>query len=191
MAYKDISGPDGKPDGKVDDNDRTYLGSSIPRFNYGLNFSANYMGFDFTVFAQGSAKFLINSRLYRDLHHSHGSLNYSVDMLNRWTPANTNTTTPRLSDLDANNDVDSNRPGWLQDGTYLRISNVMIGYTLPVNLVKGLTRARVYVSGQNIYSFQKYYGYNPDFTSGVFNPGFNFGSYPKPRTIMIGVQLSL
>ena len=189
VMYKDISGPEGKSDGIVNDYDRTYLGSGIPKYYYGLSFSANYKGVDASIFAQGSAKFLINSRMYRDLHHSHGSQNYSVDMLDRWTPEHTNTTTPRLSDLDVNNDVDSNRPGWLQDGTYLRIANITLGYTLPADLIKGLTKARIYVAGQNLYTFQKYYGYNPDFSSGVLNPGFDFGSYPRPRTIMVGVQL--
>jgi hypothetical protein len=190
VKYKDISGPNGKPDGVVDEAyDRVRLGSSIPKLNYGFSFSAAYKKFDLAIFASGSAKFLINSRLYRDLHHSAGALNYSVDMLNRWTPTNTNTTIPRLNDDDVNNFKDSNRPGWLQDGSYLRINTVSIGYTLPENLIKGLARSRFYATVQNLYTFQKYTGYNPDFTSGVFNPGFDFGSYPKPRTFMLGVQL--
>lgn len=190
VKYKDISGPDGKPDGVVNEAfDRVYLGSGIPRYNYGFSFSAAYRKIDFSVFASGSGKFLINSRMYRDLHHSAGALNYSVDMLNRWTPTNTNTDIPRLNDADVNNFKDSNRPGWLQDGTYLRINTVSIGYTLPSNVIRGLTSSRIYATVQNLYSFQKYKGYNPDFTSGVFNPGFDFGSYPKPRTFMIGIQL--
>jgi TonB-linked SusC/RagA family outer membrane protein len=191
IKYKDISGPDGKPDGKVDENDRIFLGSGIPKFNYGFSFSAAYKNFDFSVFASGSAKFLINSRMYRDLHHSGGALNYSVDMLNRWTPTNTNTDIPRLSDNNgANNNVDSDRPGWLQNGSYLRINTVSIGYTLPTDIIKGLAKSRIYFTVQNLYTFQKYQGYNPDFTSGVLNPGFDFGSYPKPRTVMLGVQLT-
>ncbi len=191
VKYKDISGSEGKPDGKVDENDRTFLGSGIPKFNYGLSISAGYKNFDFSIFASGSAKFLINSRMYRDLHHSAGALNYSVDMLNRWTPSNTNTDIPRLSDNNgANNNVDSDRPGWLQNGTYLRINTVSVGYTFPENIIKGLTKSRIYFTVQNLYSFQKYQGYNPDFTSGTLNPGFDFGSYPKPRTVMLGVQLT-
>lgn len=190
VKYKDISGPNGKPDGKVDEaNDRTYLGSGIPKFNYGFSFSAGYKRFDLSIFASGSAKFLINSRMYRDLHHSSGALNYSTDMLNRWTPTHTNTDIPRLNDDDVNNFKDSNRPGWLQSGTYLRINTISLGYTLKENLIKGITNARVYATVQNLYSFQGYKGYNPDFTSGVLNPGFDFGSYPKPRTMMIGVQV--
>lgn len=190
VKYKDISGPNGKPDGVVDEAyDRVSLGSGIPKFNYGFSFSAAYKKIDLAIFASGSAKFLINSRMYRDLHHSAGALNYSTEMLNRWTPSNTNTNIPRLNDDDVNNFKDSNRPGWLQNGTYLRINTVSVGYTFRENIIKGLASARVYATVQNLYSFQKYQGYNPDFTSGVLNPGFDFGSYPKPRTIMLGVQI--
>jgi TonB-linked SusC/RagA family outer membrane protein len=189
VKYADVSGPQGKPDGVVNEAfDRVFLGSGIPKYHYGFSFSAAYKKFDFSLFASGSAKFLINSRMYRDLHHSAGSLNYSVDMLNRWTPSNTNTNIPRLNDADVNNFKDSNRPGWLQNGTYLRINTISVGYT-PGNIIKGLTSSRIYVTVQNLYSFQKYEGYNPDFTSGVFNPGFDFGSYPKPRIILVGIQL--
>ncbi len=189
IKYKDISGPNGKPDGVINDAyDRVYLGSGIPRYNYGFSFSAGYKNFDFTIFASGSAKFLINSRLYRDLMHSGGSANYLKDMLNRWTPANTNTTVPRLISTDVNNFRNSDRPGWLQDGSYLRLNTISVGYNLPTNLIKGVLKSRAYVTVQNLYSFQGYRGYNPDFTATVFNPGFDFGSYPKPRTFLFGVQ---
>jgi hypothetical protein len=110
-------------------------------------------------------------------------------MLNRWTPTNTRTDIPRLNDDDVNNSKDSNRPGWLQNGTYLRINTVSLGYTLRDGLIKGVSNARVYVTAQNLYSFQGYQGYNPDFTAGTLNPGFDFGSYPKPRTLLVGVQV--
>jgi hypothetical protein len=190
VKYKDISGPDGKPDGFVDERyDRVYLGSGIPKFHYGFNFAAQYKQFDFTLFASGSGKFKINSRFYRDLMHSGGASNYSTDILDRWTPTNTNTDIPRLNSADVNNFRDSDRPGWLQDGTYLRINTLSLGYVLPTNMVKGLNRARVYLSVQNLYTFQSFKGYNPDFTAGVLTNGFDFGSYPKPRTIMLGAQL--
>ena len=190
VKYKDISGPNGRPDGVISEAyDRVYLGSGIPKYHYGFNFSATYQQFDFSLFASGSADFLINSRFYRDLMHSGGSANYHTDILDRWTPTNTSTDIPRLNSADVNNFRDSDRPGWLQDGSYLRINTLSVGYTLPANLIKGLIRSRIYVTAQNLYTFQSYKGYNPDFTSGVFNPGFDFGSYPKPRTIMIAIQV--
>lgn len=190
IRFKDISGPTGKPDNVIDDYDREVLGSAIPKYHYGFNFTAGYKGFDFSLFVSGSAKFLINARLYRDLMHTGGSTNYHEDMLNRWTPTNTNTTIPRLNELDPNNNNrNSNRPGWLQNGTYLRLNTLALGYNFATGIIKGVSKLRVYVTAQNLYTFQAYKGYNPDFTSGVFNPGFDDGSYPKPRTIMAGVQV--
>ena len=174
----------------IDAKDRTYLGSAIPKFTYGFNFNANYKRFDFTLFASGSAKFKIHSRLYSDLMHSGGRQNYHEDMLNRWTTTNTSTNIPRVIDNDPNdNGRYSDREGWLQDGTFLRINTLSLGYTLPKNLVKGVSTTRVNITGQNVYTFQKYKGYNPDFSSGVWEPGWDNGSFPRPRTIMLGVQL--
>ena len=190
IKFADISGPQGKPDGVIDSYDRTFLGSAIPKYNFGFSYTAGYKSFDLSVFASGSAKFLINGRLYRSLMHTGGSANYLTDMLNRWTPTNTATDIPRLNVDDPNNNGrDSNRPGWLQDGTYVRINTVSLGYNFRPDILKGISKIRVYVTVQNLYTFQKYKGYNPDFTSGVFNPGFDNGSYPKPRTIMGGVQV--
>lgn len=191
IKFKDISGPKGEPDNIIDDYDRAVLGSAIPKYNYGLTFSAGYKNFDFSLFASGSAKYLIDARLYRDLMHTGGSANYRTDMLDRWTPTHTNTDIPRLQVNDPNNNGrDSNRPGWLQDGTYLRINTISVGYNFPSNLIKGISKIRVYVTTQNLYTFQKYKGYNPDFTSDVFSPGYDNGSYPKPRTILGGVQVN-
>lgn len=120
------------------------------------------------------------------------ALNSHEDILNRWTPTNTNTDIPRVITNDPNgNGRDSNRPGWLEKGDYLRINTISLGYTIPVNMFAGTIQSpRVYATVQNAYTFQKYKGFNPDFTSGVFNPGYDGGSYPKPRTFMLGVQLS-
>jgi hypothetical protein len=95
-----------------------------------------------------------------------------------------------LNFLDANNFYDSNRPGWLKDGSYLRINTFSVGYLLPGNLIRGVSRFRVFLTGQNLYTFQKYKGFNPDFTAGTLSPGFDFGSYPRPRSLMGGVQLT-
>lgn len=185
---------DGIPDaadGIINADDRIYLGSGIPSLNYGLNFTANYKNFDFTIFASGASGYQINSRLYRTLMHTTDYINWHQDILDRWTPGNTNTDIPRVvADDPNNNGRDSNRPGWLQDGKHLRINTVSLGYNLPTGVINALQSARVYVTCQNLYTFQAYKGYNPDFTSGVFEPGFDNGSYPRPRTYMLGVQVS-
>jgi TonB-linked SusC/RagA family outer membrane protein len=185
IKFKDLDG-----NGIIDANDRTYLGSSIPKLNYGLNITAAYKGVDLSIFASGSSGFLINSRMYRDLMLTTDYINRSTEILGRWTPTNTNTDIPRVVANDPNqNQRDSDRKGWLQNGRYLRINTVSLGYTFKKGLIKGISNLRIYTTAQNLYSFQGYKGFNPDFTSGVFNPGFDAGSFPKPRTLLAGVQV--
>ncbi|MEQ9441429.1 MAG: TonB-dependent receptor [Cyclobacteriaceae bacterium] len=192
---------DGVPDatdGVINDADRVYLGSAIPSLTYGLNFSANYKNFDFTLFASGASGYLINSRLYRTLMHTTDYINWHEDILDRWTPENPNTGIPRVVIDDPNgNGRNSDRPGWLQSGAHLRLNTLSLGYNLPSGIVNALQAARVYLTVQNLYSFQAYKGYNPDFNNvnvvgdqAPFSPGFDEGSYPRPRTYMLGVQLS-
>ncbi|UII27129.1 TonB-dependent receptor [Fulvivirga maritima] len=180
------------PDGRIDQADRVFLGSAIPSLNYGLNLTVGYKNFDLTVFTSGASGFKINSRMYRDLMLTTDYINRHEDILDRWTPENTDADYPRVINGDPNiNQRNSDRKGYLQDGKYLRINTVSIGYNLPDGVIKGITSARVYFTAQNLYTFQAYKGYNPDFTAEVFSPGFDFGSFPKPRTLMLGVQLSL
>ncbi len=204
LIFRDINGVDengeltGMPDGIIDANDRTYLGSAIPDLYYGFNFYASYKNFDFTVFASGATGYQINSRLYRDLLHTQSYINYHEDALNRWTPDNPSNLYPRLVAGDPNQNArDSNREGWLQDGTHLRINTLSLGYTLPVGIVEQLSKFRVYATIQNLYSFQSYKGFNPDFISrdlqnnpSIFEPGFDFGSFPKPRVYLLGVEVT-
>lgn len=187
VKFADING-----DGVINADDRTFLGSAIPSVTYGLNFTAQYKNFDLTMFASGAAGYYINSRLYRSLMLSTGYINGHQDILDRWTPQNTDTNIPRVVANDPNNNArDSNRPGWLQKGDHLRINTLSLGYSLPEGLfTDALNSARVYATVQNLYTFQYYDGFNPDFNSGVFEPGFDNGTYPKPRTFMLGVNLS-
>lgn len=191
IRFKDISGPDGVPDGLITSDDRTTLGSAIPTITFGLNFSANYKNWDFSLFVNGAAGFLINDHIYRTTMHTSEGLNWHEDILDYWRPNNTNTTVPRVVDTDPNeNDRDSDRPGWLQKGNYLKFNNFTVGYTLPNSWVGSVfSKARIYATAQNFYMLAKYKGYNPDFSGAVTSPGFNFGSYPTPRTFLFGVNL--
>ena len=187
VIFRDLNG-----DNVINAEDRTTLGSALPSVTYGLNFTANYKNFDFTLFASGAAGFYINSRLYRTLMWSTDYVNSHTDISNRWTPENTNTNIPRVVANDPNGNArDSDRPGWLQKGDYLRLNTISFGYTIPSETFNDvLSSSRVYATVQNLHTFQRYKGYNPDFNSGVFNPGFDNGTYPRPRTYMLGVQLS-
>ncbi len=191
-APGDIKFKDLNEDGVIDPEDRTFLGQGLPTYYYGINITARYKNFDFTIFGQGAGGNLINSNLYRGLMVTSGYTNWHEDILDRWTPENPSTTVPRVILNDPNNNQrDSNRPGWLQDGDYFRINTISLGYTLPDNIASKfyMSNARFYVTLQNVAVFSKYEGYNPDFQAGVLNPGFDFGTYPRPMTTMIGAQL--
>ena len=180
-------------DYKINDEDRVYLGRSIPNLYYGFNVNLSYGQFDFSMFWQGSAGNKVYNGVYHDLMGEQYS-NHHTDALNFWTPANTNTNIPRpvIGDPNANGRA-SNR--FIQDGGYLKMQNFQLGYSLNVKKlggVKWLSSARVYISGQNVLTISKYKGYDPDFISdGLFSRGFDLGSFPNPRTFMAGIQLSL
>ena len=188
----------------IDDNDRTYLGQGMPTYYYGINLVATFKNFDLTVFGSGSGGNMINSNLYRGLMPSTGFTNWHEDIQGRWTPQNPSTTIPRMVWQDPNNNGrNSDRPGWLQDGDYFRINTISLGYTFSPDIAKSIKASsiRIYATIQNVATFSKYKGYNPDFTAntpnfgsvgyqaGILNPGFDFGTFPRPRTMMIGAQV--
>jgi len=178
-------------DGTINADDRVYLGRAIPKLNYGFNISVYYKNWDFSLFASGASGYKIGSEMYKALMNTSDYGSRHKDILNRWTPTHTNTDIPRVIDNDPNGNFrDSNRKGWLQSGNYLRLNTISLGYTFPDNFIKGLDKTRVYLTGQNVYTFQSYKGFNPDFTSDTWNPGYDAGSYPKPQTFMLGVQVS-
>lgn len=187
IAYKDIN-----KDGKITSEDRTILGSGLPKINFGLSCHLEYKNFDLNVSTFGAADFKVLDFVDMTLHQSYGTTNKSVDMLNAWTPENTNTNIPRVaykSNSDITNDLFSQR--FLQDGTYWKIANVELGYNFNDKWFDGIVHGvRLYVSGQNLATITKYKGYNIDFAGGTFTPGYNYCSYPTPRTFMVGLHAS-
>ncbi|SOD93167.1 SusC/RagA family TonB-linked outer membrane protein [Spirosoma fluviale] len=191
IRFRDLNG-----DGRIDANDRQYLGSFIPKFSYGLNWTGTYKNFDFTVFFQG----VQGNKVYNGTKViGQGQLrlfNATADVLNAWTPQNTNTDVPRSISGDPNqNSRTSDR--FLEDGSYLRLKNMSIGYTIPASVIGKLTgnvlsKTRVYVSSQNLLTFTKYTGYDPEVSSknyNLLNNGIDYVQYPQARTIMVGVNL--
>ena len=195
-APGDIRFRDLNNDNIINDNDRTFIGDAIPDFYYGLNINAEYKNFDFTFFGSGSSGGVAVNNQYRGLmsSQSSGNTNYHEDILGRWTPTTTNTGVPRMIYLDPNlNGRPSDRPEWLQSTNYFRLNTISIGYSLSPALLEKMkfTKARFYITGQNLQTFTPYKGFNPDFQSiSILAPGFDFGTYPRPRTYMVGVQLS-
>ena len=191
IRFKDLNG-----DGKVDAQDRTYLGSYIPKFNYGINWTGSYKQFDFTVFFQG----VVGNKIYNGTKVvGQGQLrlfNATTDVLNAWTPQNTNTNVPRSVSGDPNqNSRTSDR--FLEDGSYLRLKNLSIGYTVPTAALSKFTkgyvnRLRVYASSQNLLTFTKYTGYDPEISSknnNLLNNGIDYVQYPQARTLTVGINL--
>ncbi len=126
------------------------------------------------------------------LRSSYGALNKSVDLLNAWTPENTNTDVPRVANRATGaitNDMFSSR--FIQNANYLKIANIQVGYNFPDKLFGNyLSNVRIYASAQNLAVFSKYRGYNVDFAGGTFTPGYNYASYPTPRSVMFGAQFT-
>jgi len=193
LKFKDQNG-----DGKIDINDRVFLGSFIPKVTYALNLGANYKNFDLSMFFQGvqgnkifNATRVITEGMVR-------FFNAGTQVLNAWTPTNTNTDIPRAISSDPNQNA---RPStrFLEDGSFLRLKNIMLGYSIPANTIKSATRGtvknlRFYVSAQNILTFTKYSGYDPEVGNRTPNSsltsGIDFAVYPQPKSVQVGLQAS-
>jgi TonB-linked SusC/RagA family outer membrane protein len=186
IKYKDISGAEGKPDGVVNDYDRTILGNPAPRYEYGLSISAEWKGFDFSAFVQGVGK--------KELFYTgYGARPFYIgrsimrNQLDSWTPENKDAAFPLLlidgSGSNPNNVISD---FWVKSGAYMRLKNLVIGYTLPKNLLqKGkVDNVRFYVSGQNLFTVSNAYkGYDPE-------AAVNSGSfYPLMQTFTFGVDV--
>lgn len=194
IKYKDISGPNGVPDGIIDANDKTLIGSPHPDFTFGFSNNFQYKNFDLSLFLQGSyGNDIIN--LTKRSGTTNASLyeNQLQEAMNYWTPTNTDTSIPRPIANSANNNLMiSSR--YLEDGSYLRIQNVTLGYSLPSSVLDKykISRLRVYGTAQNLYTFTKYSGYDPEIGAFNQNPllsGVDNGRYPSPRTFSLGVNL--
>lgn len=184
FIWADLNG-----DGKITsgDLDKTFLGSNIPKYTFGFTINLGYQNFDFMAFAQGVAGNKIFQGLRRlDILTS----NYSTRALSRWHGEGTSNDFPRLTDSDPNGNFSNMSDFYLEDGDYLRLKLLQIGYTLPHSIFQrvGVSRFRVYVTAENLFTLTKYTGYDPEVGGGIF--GIDKGQYPQARTILGGVQLS-
>lgn len=194
LKFVDISGPEGVPDGVIDAFDRTKIGNPIPDVVLGLNLNASYKGIDLNVFINGSYGNDIYNTNRWDLEGGRRLFNAGVEALNAWTPENRNTDIPRLT-ADPRNLVGSTR--FVEDGSFTRLKNITLGYTFPERLTgKGISKLRVYVSGQNLLTLTDYSGLDPEVgaSSVVGNSttwlGVDQGNYPIPKSFTCGVQVT-
>lgn len=188
-APGDIKFVDTNGDGQISATDRVYLGTAIPKVYFGANFNASYHNFDLSFFIQGNGGNKVYNGIYRDLNNLQYG-NGSVNTLNFWTPTNTNTSIPRpvIGDPNTNN-RDSNR--FVESGSYARLQNAQIGYNVPASLlakIRGISRLRVYESGQNVFLLTKYRGlennkeslFEVQFSRDAGGTDFNWGGEPAP-----------
>ena len=173
-------------DGVVTDDDRTFLGSSIPKWTYGLTLNAAYKNFDLMVFAQGAGGNKIFQGLRRlDIEYS----NWQTLAMSRWTGEGTSNTYPRLTATDANGNFGKMSDFYLEKGDYLRLKQVQLGYTIKSNLLNkiSVTKFRIYLQSENLLTLTKYTGYDPEIGGGVY--GIDKGFYPQARSFIAGLQL--
>jgi TonB-dependent starch-binding outer membrane protein SusC len=191
----DIKFKDQNGDNKITDADRVFLGSYLPKFTYSLNLSATYKNFDATLFLQGNQGNKVFNGVRVLSEGMRRLFNGSTAVLNAWTQTNTNTTVPRAVNGDPNGNARvSDR--WIEDGSYLRLKNVMLGYSLPEAKLKSITkgavtRFRIYISAQNLHTFTQYKGWDPEIGSknGPLTNGVDYGQYPSAKSYQIGLQV--
>ncbi|MBN2524363.1 MAG: TonB-dependent receptor [Bacteroidales bacterium] len=190
----DIKFRDVNEDGIINDDDRIYMGNAFPTLTGGLNFSCDYKGFDFSLFLYG----VYGNKIYNGPSNILNEMkygNYSVESYeNYWRGEGTTNEYPRPTVLDRNqNNRMSQRK--IEDGAYLRIQSMQLGYTFPKNIIDkipGVETLRVYIGAQNLYTFTKYTGFDPDINNdGLYLRGEDWGSYPAPRTLNAGVKIVL
>jgi TonB-linked SusC/RagA family outer membrane protein len=201
-APGDIRFVDVNKDGQIDSKDRTDLGSPIPKFFYGINLSASYKNFDLSLLLQGVNGQKVYNQARQQMEDLRSSNNFLTSTLAHWTGEGTSNSMPRLTvNDDNNNNRYSNR--WIEDASFMRIRNMQIGYSIPSEKLKELTkgaitRFRIYVAAQNLMTFTKYKGFDPEVTRGFsfqkgetpLSNGQDSGSSPQPRILQFGWSVS-
>lgn len=196
VRYKDWNG-----DGVIDTNDQHDVGSPFPDFTFGIRLGGDWKGIDFNLFFDG----MIGNKIYNYprycLESGSSNGNLSTTVANSWRPDNPNTNMPRFSKTDGADNKWAYTDRWLEDGSYVRLKSIDVGYTFPKQWTQKakIENLRLYVSMENLYTLTKYSGYTPDLgesgTTGVsynvFSRGIDQGRYPVPRTFSFGIQVNL
>jgi TonB-linked SusC/RagA family outer membrane protein len=186
----DIKFIDSDGDGIISSqDDRVNLGSPYPDFTGGINLGFDYEGFDFNLFIYTA----LGQEIYdATRRYDMNETNYRGDWLNRWTGPGTSNEYPRVTFVDDNENMRTVSDFFVHDGSFIRLRNMTLGYTLPKRITDymKLSRLRLYVSGENLLTFTKYKGYDPEIGGGVFNNGIDHGIYPQARTVMGGVNIT-
>lgn len=186
IRFKDVNG-----DGSIDDNDKTFMGSGMPKVEVNMNLGANFKGLDFSaIIGSGWGHKLYNGNRYFFEGMASGS-NFLATTLDAWRPDNTNTSMPRAILGDPNsNQRESDR--FLEKGDFIRLRQIQLGYTLPANVLKMIRteNLRFYISGENLWTWTKYNGTDPEFATNILNTGLDRFVFPFTRSYTFGMQLT-
>lgn len=190
LKYRDISGPNGIPDGVISpEYDRVPLGNSLPRFQYGGTLNASYKGIDFSMAFQGIGKqnSYLSTAMVQPLRDNFGNVPAIIEG-KYWSPFNTDAENraaqyPRLSNVSKSNNY-ATSTFWMFNGAYFRLKNITLGYTLPKNWTKrsGIDRVRLYASGSDLFCLSNF----PD----GWDPEMGTSSYPITTSLVMGVQVN-
>lgn len=186
LIFADVSGPDGVPDNKVDAYDRVVIKGQYPKFNYGFNFSVAYMGFDLSAFFQGVAGVKVYTADW-----GYGAFRQwsppPTFWRDRWTPEHPTNKLPGMY-VDNYKPITTPSSFWLQDASYLRLKNLVVGYTFPTNMVKkiGMQSLRIYFSGDNLFTWTDFVG-DPERVI-VNNTSGRFAIYPQANVFTFGLK---
>lgn len=190
MRFKDLNG-----DGLIDETDREILGSPHPAMVYGLNAEFGYKGFDLSLFFLGNAGVdIYNADRMQGIDPTY-PFNMYAEALNRWTGPNTSNTIPRMTTKRDNLNYRTSDL-FIESGDFLRLKNIVVGYTLPKVLTErvGISRARFYITGQNVLTLTQYSGLDPEL--GYIDPDNNFqlnvdyAQYPQARSWTLGASIT-
>ncbi|WP_424492926.1 SusC/RagA family TonB-linked outer membrane protein [Salinimicrobium sp. GXAS 041] len=172
--------------GSINEQDRVFIGDPTPDWSYGITVNAYYKNFDFTVFGQGVA----GNQIFQGLRRLDiANANYPAKALDRWTGPGTSDSFPRMTNDDPNNNYSNPSDFYLEDGDYFRIKTAQIGYSLPESALStvGFEKVRVYVMSENLFTFTKYSGFDPEIGGGVLS--IDRGIYPQARSFMLGASI--
>jgi TonB-dependent starch-binding outer membrane protein SusC len=182
IKFVDVNG-----DGIIDAKDRTQIGNPLPKFTMGWNLAFEYKNFDLTIFTYAS----VGNDVYRAYERNAQYTNKDRSVLARWTGEGTtnDAKNPRYTFLDTNQNLRvSDR--YVEDGSFIKIKNVLLGYTIPASLYgKVFSKIKVYAQVKNLFTFTKYTGFDPEISGGILDAGVDRGSYPQARTISAGLDL--
>ena len=185
----DVKFVDTNKDGFVNDDDRTKIGKGMPDWTYGLTLAADWKGFDANIFFQGS----IGNQIFDySMRGDVPAMNRPAWILDRWIGEGTSNRIPRVTNANPNQNWRSSDL-WVKDGSFLRLKTAQIGYTLPEKLLRHvfIKNLRVYVAGENLLTFTKYDGFDPEMASdGYTTIGVDKGIYPQSRTITVGASIT-